>query len=479
MGIEKTCSYPKMWKRLEGSKKAKSSNKDLYSDRITRKYGSIRLVDWCWVTLHKEIKFQFLENSIALLADKAIRYYAPGSLNRTWKGLKPLTEKKLDFFFIRTICTGLALKEVEEWDNSELIETLLNNIIREKNVKIEDLEWYTILSTCSVPLILEVSCLAKMSGHPLIKMKGHIKLYNRVNKEFPVFTEAVGHCLNSTKKSYVLNYLHKHHRWPGCDLDPLAPDMLVQSKKANMSPEAPHLVRLYGAMSDTDWAWIDLHSEEKFSFLANPIALLKDKALSVLRSDVLATYFEHTMKGDSEKTRLLLYFLLTDPINTMHEEFIMNYINDDEEMSLCRDYLVIRLVPKEKELKTAYRGFGVQSYQNRMRCLAQEKMSQEYLHKYSNEQAMTLSELSLMKKLYEFSQMKNQTHGHNVYKICIDVSGWCSMFRSDTVHPVARETLDKIYGTNLAGRTHDSYENARVYIPDELLPVAWDGQLGE
>lgn len=105
-------------------------------------------------------------------------------------------------------------------------------------------------------------------------------------------------------------------------------------------------------------------------------------------------------------------------------------------------------------------------------------MFQEYLHKYSNEQAMTLSELSLMKKLYEFSQMKNQTHGHNVYKICIDVSGWCSMFRSDTVHPVAREKIDKIYGTNLAGRTHDSYEHARVYIPDELLPAAWDGQLG-
>lgn len=86
---------------------------------------------------------------------------------------------------------------------------------------------------------------------------------------------------------------------------------------------------------------------------------------------MLSTYFEKSKRVNPEETRLLLYYLLTDPANTKHEEYIINYVNDDADMTMSREYLVIRLVPKEKERKTSYRGFGIQSYHHRMRCIVQ------------------------------------------------------------------------------------------------------------
>lgn len=43
------------------------------------------------------------------------------------------------------------------------------------------------------------------------------------------------------------------------------------------------------------------------------------------------------------------------------------------------DYFVIRVVPKEEELKVQYRGFGCKTLEDRFRSLAQEKNAMRYL----------------------------------------------------------------------------------------------------
>lgn len=145
---------------------------------------------------------------------------------------------------------------------------------------------------------------------------------------------------------------------------------------------------------------------------------------------------------------------------------------------MSRDYLTIRLIPKEKELKTKYRGFGAMTYPLRIKNQLQEKHVQDYLHKYSDEQAMTLSELSLCKKLYQFTKLDVLYPGYKIFKICIDVTGWNHILRAETVHPVLRHKFDKIYDTMLGQRTNNTYENALIYVPDERKPCVWEGQLG-
>ncbi|KAG8175828.1 hypothetical protein JTE90_013378 [Oedothorax gibbosus] len=41
-----------------------------------------------------------------------------------------------------------------------------------------------------------------------------------------------------------------------------------------------------------------------------------------------------------------------------------------------------------------------------------------------------------------------------------------------------RETLDKVFDTDIFSKTHDHYEAARIYIPDDFYELYWDGQLG-
>lgn len=110
------------------------------------------------------------------------------------------------------------------------------------------------------------------------------------------------------------------------------------------------------------------------------------------------------------------------------------------------DYLVIRVVPKEKELKEKFRGFGCKTFEDRFRSLAQEKNAMRYLDEFSDEQAMTLSELDIVKKLHVFRSLQRAHRGHRILYILIDAKAWSNHFRRETVDVVGRETLDRNVG---------------------------------
>jgi hypothetical protein len=68
-----------------------------------------------------------------------------------------------------------------------------------------------------------------------------------------------------------------------------------------------------------------------------------------------------------------------------HLDFIDRYARSATLDELL-DYLVIRIVPKECELKTVFRGFGAKTYESRAMALAQEKNVMRFLQDFSNEQ---------------------------------------------------------------------------------------------
>lgn len=59
------------------------------------------------------------------------------------------------------------------------------------------------------------------------------------------------------------------------------------------------------------------------------------------------------------------------------------------------DYLVVRIVPKEKELKIDFRGVGCKTFEDRHRSIVQEKNVSIFLGEFSDERTVTLLYLSL------------------------------------------------------------------------------------
>lgn len=138
---------------------------------------------------------------------------------------------------------------------------------------------------------------------------------------------------------------------------------------------------------------------------------MKDKTVSTLRSTVISSYINKQgekygqVKSSWKDTRLLLTYLLNPTMVHDHVNYIDQYC-EDETLDTLLDYLVIRIVPKEKELKIEFRGFGCKTFEDRCRSLAQEKNVMRYLDEFSDEQAMTLSETALMRKLDAFRRLQ-------------------------------------------------------------------------
>lgn len=102
----------------------------------------------------------------------------------------------------------------------------------------------------------------------------------------------------------------------------------------------------------------------------------------------------------------------------------------------------------------------------------------QFLQMFSDEQALTLDELVLTKKLYSFLNMRELHKDHSIFYINFDASGWNNKFRDGTVRPVVENTIDKVMGTKIWKWTHNAYENTMIIIPDDLHMIWWKGQLG-
>lgn len=207
---------------------------------------------------------------------------------------------------------------------------------------------------------------------------------------------------------------------------------------------------------------------------------LKDKTISLRTSKVIRDILnkdEDSQRVSWKDTTLLLVYLSSRLSQIDHSEFL-NDLENTEDFEDILDYLIIRIVPKEKEFKIDYRGFGCRKYLSRAATNVQEHTAKHFLEDYSDEHALSLSELDIARKLLAFRNTEKAYKGHRVLRINIDATAWNNKFRDESVYPVMHETLDKLYNTTLFGKTHKAYEKTLCYVPDEFKNYHWIGQLG-
>lgn len=138
----------------------------------------------------------------------------------------------------------------------------------------------------------------------------------------------------------------------------------------NKDPDSYYIRSQFGNTRIPDYVYIDLESNMEFHKLENIIPHLKGKTISLLRNDVVRRYIgqdkDHLFKW--EDTRLLLAYLLNATMVHEHVKYLDMYTTRQDFNQLL-NYLIIRIVPKEKESKIEYRGFGCKTYEDRHRSL--------------------------------------------------------------------------------------------------------------
>lgn len=122
------------------------------------------------------------------------------------------------------------------------------------------------------------------------------------------------------------------------------------------------------------------------------------------------------------------------------QEYIEAYSNLDP---IALDYQVIKLTQKERELKIDGRFFGQSPYAERARRFILEDNISAIMTKYNSSQAMTLSELDKMKKMYVLCRgpSKSKSVKYHIVKYSMDVEAFNNRFRKPFVSPSEESSL--------------------------------------
>nr|QXV86378.1 polymerase [Chuviridae sp.] len=389
---------------------------------------------------------------------------------------------------LESLVVAEALRKVDSWDNKEFYDSLTDELYNSIGYCYEGSTLQDIIQSVDIPSQHELGCLSKIVGHPLINMKsGARTLHAKTTEQYTLDKITLSKCECHIKINYIRNHIVREKRWPPCYLSSGNIHPAIKEAWAkNIDPYHNALKDKYGVPNVLDFQAVELLPNIKYSKLENTIPYLKDKTISLFRNKVLVNYLEKAVKqsDDSETyrvdwkdTRLLLYYLMNPTSALNHDKYIDMYAASGDLEELL-DYLVIRCVPKEKELKIDPRFFGCKTYEERFRSLSQEKNAMKFLELYCDEQAMTLSELELARRLIAFRRLRMAYKDHTILYIVVDASSWNNHFRRETVDDLMVNTLDKIYNTSIFGKTHLAFQKTLIHVPDEEEVYMWDGQSG-
>nr|WET19885.2 MAG: polymerase [Freshwater turtle neural virus 1] len=413
--------------------------------------------------------------------------YEEDALNIYMEMLMELTKLSLinpNYFEIAKTLEGMIIAETlvteESWENTLLLESinteLMSNTFRYIGSHLQE-----IIQSATTPLRHELGGMSKLCGHPLIDVSDTAeKARERATKSVDLNYYAIQMTRNLSVEQFIRNYIVKRGEWPPVEIDVHAPQALHEAYRRKKDPNSPTIRRFFGDVHPEDYVYVTLQKICELDKLDHYSQYLKDKALTVCRSQAINHYINKTFSTvEWKQTRLLLVHLLNGEDELDMRGYLQRYMSGNWSPEDVLDYLVIKLVPKEKELKTAARPFGCKTYQDRYRGCVQEENVKHFLDAYSEDQAMTLDNLSLVKRMYTFRNLKKVYRGWRVLYINFDVSGWCANFRHETVEPIGKDVLDALYGTgNFFGNTQRSYECSYFYLPDAKGTYHWEGQDG-
>nr|QJW70343.1 RNA-dependent RNA polymerase [Erysiphe necator associated negative-stranded RNA virus 1] len=390
------------------------------------------------------------------------------------------------FFKVAKVLESLVIAEtlrrIEGRGNSRFLQTLVEALREDELMEYDGSDLEDFMKGATIPALHEISCMSKLLGHPFCDMEQTSNdLYEKVHEIRQVDLRLVFHSVCQAKQEFVTQYIAKNNVWPPVHLGAGTPAVLREAQRKNVSPLQTSHQHRYGPLNIRAWATVTIQPIETFNRIENFLPYVKDRTVSLLRNRVFEQYIDPDPENpakppDWKETRALLAYLLLPYDSTEHLSYMELYSQENWEEML--NYLVIRLVPKEKELKESARCFGCKPPQERARTIVLGHNAATFLHKYTDSEAMTLSELTLSRKLHAFRNMYLAYRNFTPLIVCLDASSWNSRLRNEAMAPIAGQVLDAAHGTQMYRQFHETYHHTFVYLPDAQEVYHWTGQLG-
>lgn len=245
---------------------------------------------------------------------------------------KLLIKYKNDAFHIFKVLEGLVTAEtlitIEKWPNTEFLNNLITDLHKKTSFDYDKSSLKQIIIEADVPFRHNLGCLSKILGHPLVSMcMGSESLHKKVTHKIDTTLSKVQDCVNYAKRDYIKKHVQKYKKWPPAEmLPPEAPKALVLSQIYGKYPDCKWITEKYGRTDILHYEQVQLLQNLEFNELENILPYLKDKTVSLLRSQVIGQYFQGIKPENYwESTRLLLTYLLHPSMVHNHVDFLRKY----------------------------------------------------------------------------------------------------------------------------------------------------------
>ncbi|AZN18347.1 putative RNA-dependent RNA polymerase [Zhuye pepper nucleorhabdovirus] len=381
------------------------------------------------------------------------------------------------------------------WDNTEFQNNLLDDDrTTQPHLHPYAVELCTLLNNIPVPILAEVHGLWRIWGHPIIDLEGGMKkMETTCMKKHNVDKKETAIGERTFKMILMKNYYNKHGHYP---LNTMTSITLFTSYRDHLSQddiltyiankgvydersyihkclrEESSIHEKNSLYSHSDWDQVVLLQSFQIPHSINLATMIKDKAISQTRSELITSVLTKNSVFDSTKRRGVLKWLNEQTIR------LKDYLLGIDKNGLPEDDRIIGLYPKERELKTKARFFSLMSYNMRMYITATEEILGKYLLPYFPMITMSDSLLNMIIRLYNMTTCIGASNSKVVYSMNIDFSKWNQNMREETNDNIFK-CIDRFIGfRSLISRTHSIFRQSYLYLcSGEYVPTIIKGAL--
>jgi len=236
-----------------------------------------------------------------------------------------------------------------------------------------------------------------------------------------------------------------------------------------MIEDQPLVLRFYDDLIKIEeWSYITFEKELEFDNVVDFTELLSDTAISPYRSQFYSVYQADRIKveppkGTKSSRRTLLEVL-------SRKEFDLSEVRKRiENNEIPKEWFVVGLHSKEREIKIKSRLFAMMVLEMRMYFASTKKNLANGIMKYLPTQTMTWSEAELTKYLMEMTE-RDVDREYIPVAFSLDYMKINQRWRYASTQSIFR-TFDQLYGTqNLYQFSHKFFENSLFYLSSTLSP---------
>lgn len=325
----------------------------------------------------------------------------------------------------------------------------------------------------SVKIILEMYGQEKLHFYPIVSPEeGLLKMYRYGTAHRSPDLKKCLKISGDFKRMYTCSYYASEGVLPKAYITEELDDRIKDIWSSGNPGSIDHCARI----SSEEWDKLHFQQHLEFNSFPENLELLDDKGICPHRKDIYILFAADAMQvlgmarqGNPAHTRLIQEMLSREVID------IREFYQTVEALGyIPPEWAVIRLMPKERELKIAARDFSILTFECRMMASACERNLSDSIFKYFSEQSMTKTGLELRHTLQSLITLPNDEESTWV-TFNLDLEQWNYTFRGALQYPLTA-VLNEIFGVSYFSVIPQIFTDSVLFSSEAYTPPGTPGQ---